>query len=789
VVKALDRKLFRDLARLRGQVLAIAVVVAVGVATVVITHGAYRSLLLARDAYFTSYRFADIFAHLVRAPEAIGTRVAAVPGVATVETRVVVDVLLDVPDLPEPATGRLVSIPARGRPALNDIYLRSGRFPDPNSGREVLASEAFAEANHLRPGSRLAAIINGRRQMLEIVGVALSPEFVYEIQGGGTWLPDNRRFGILWMRRNVLAATFDMRGAFNDVSLTLAPGSDTADVIARVDRLLAPYGGLGAYGHDEQISARFLRDELAQNRVSGTIVPAIFLGVAAFLLNVVLARLVATERTQIGVLKAFGYTDFTIGLHYLELALVALAVGAVLGIGLGVWLGRIVNATYAEFYRFPSFPYRFDVMAVLIGIGISAAAAVVGAIGAVRRASALPPAEAMRPEPPPHYRPGPIERLGLHRLLSPAGRIVLRNLERRPLKASLSALGVAFAAAILVVGYFSFDSLEALIDLQFRQVQRDDLTVVFAQPRPAGVVYDLAHLPGVMRVEPFRAVPARVRIGHRSRRVAISGVLPDGRLRRLIDARHHEVRLPSGGAVLTTKLAEVLGARTGDTLTIEILEGARAVRRVAVAGVVDEPIGLSVYMERSALAHLLHEGLTVSGAYLAVDPARMDRLLTRLKELPAVAGSARRGAALKSFNDTIGRSIGVVTTILVLAASAIAVAVIYNSARIALSERARELASLRVLGFTRDETARMLLGEQMVLAAIGTPIGLMLGYGFSWALAMNYQWEMFRIPLVVSSRTYAFAVIVVTLAALATAAVVRRRVHRLDLVSALKTGE
>ncbi len=789
MVKALDRKLFRDLARLRGQLLAIAVVVAVGVATVVITHGSYRSLLLARDAYFTSYRFADIFAHLVRAPEAIGARIAAVPGVATVETRVVVDVLLDVPDLPEPATGRLVSIPARGRPALNDIYLRSGRFPDRNSGREVLASEAFAEANHLAPGSRLAALINGRRQMLEIVGVALSPEFVYEIQGGGTWLPDNRRFGILWMRRNVLAATFDMQGAFNDVSLTLAPGSDTADVITRVDRLLAPYGGLGAYGHDEQISARFLRDELAQNRVSGTIVPAIFLGVAAFLLNVVLARLVATERTQIGVLKAFGYSDLAIGLHYLGLALVALAVGAVLGIALGIWLGHVVNAAYAEYYRFPSFPYRFDVTAVLLGIGISAAAAVVGAIGAVRRAASLPPAEAMRPEPPPRYRPGPIERLGLHRLLSPPGRIVLRNLERRPLKASLSALGVAFSAAILVVGYFSFDSLEALIDLQFRQVQRDDLTMAFTQPRPAGVVHDLAHLPGVMRVEAFRMVPARVRIGHRSRRVAISGLLPDGRLHRLIDARRHEVRLPPGGALLTTKLAEVLGARAGDTLTIEVLEGTRAVRRVAVAGVVDEPIGLSVYMDRAALAQLLHEGLTVSGAYLAVDASREEALFTRLKELPTVAGSARRQAALRSFDETIGHSIGVVTTILVLSASAIAVAVIYNSARIALSERARELASLRVLGFTRDETTRMLLGEQLVLAAIGTPIGLVLGYGLSWAMAMNYQWEMFRLPLVVSSRTYAFAVIVVALAVLATAAVVRRRVHRLDLVSALKTGE
>jgi len=787
-LSSLDRKLLRDLWHLRGQVAAIGTVVACGVAIVVTTRTSYTSLLESRAAYYTGYRFADVFAHLVRAPETLRERLAAIPGVSAAETRVVTGVTLDVPGLAEPATGRLVSVPERGRPALNDLHLRRGRWLEPGRRDEVLASEAFATANHLTPGDSLGAVINGRWQRLRIVGIALSPEYVYEIGEGGLF-PDNRRFGVLWMSRDALGPAFDLVGAFNDVSLTLAPGTSEAEVITRVDRMLESSGGLGAYGRGEQISARFLADEIAQNRVSGTVIPAIFLGIAAFLLNVVLARLIGTEREQIGVLKAFGYGDWAVGWHYLKLALAALLLGAVAGIVLGLWFAADTNARYATFYRFPTFVFRLDWAAVAIAVVITAGAAVVGAAGAVRRVVRLPPAAAMSPEPPARFGAGLLERLGLHRRLAAPGRIIARNLERRPVKAALSALGIALAAAILVLGYFFVDAMRYMGDVQFRRVQRENLTVAFTGPRSSGVRHELLRLPGVLRAESYRSVAVRVSAGHRSRRVSLLGLEPAGELRRLVGRNLASVPLPPEGVILTAKLGEILRVVPGDTLTVEVLEGSRAVRPVAVAGLVDELLGLSAYMDQRALQRLLGEGNTRSGAFLQVDPLAAPALYGRLKRLPGVAGVASRDAALASFEATLAQSIGIMTAILVGFAGALAVAMVYNAARIALSERGRELASLRVLGFTRGEIALMLLGEQAVLVTVGIAAGLGIGYGLCAVLSGLYQWELFRIPLVVSAQTYAFAVAVVLGAAAGSALLVRRRLDRLDLVAVLKTRE
>lgn len=787
-LKALDRKLVRDLWHLRGQITAIGVVVACGVAAVVTTRTSYTSLLVSRAAYYGEYRFADVFAHVKRAPETVRSQLAAVPGVAAVETRVVMEVTLDVPGLAEPATGRLVSVPERQQPSLNALHLRRGRWLEPGRRDEVLVSEAFATANGLDVGGALGAIINGRWQRLRIVGVALSPEYVYEIGEGGLF-PDSRRFGVLWMSREAMGPAFDMVGAFNDVSLTLVPGAVEADVITHVDRLLERYGGLGAYGHADQVSARFLNDEIAQNRVSGTVIPAIFLGIAAFLLNVVLARLVATEREQIAVLKAFGYSHWAVGWHYLKLALVALLLGAVLGIAVGLWFAAGVNARYAEFYRFPSFLFRLDVTAIGFALLVTVGAAVAGAAGAVRKVLGLAPAAAMQPEPPARFRAGPLERLGLHRWLHAPGRIVARNLERRPVRAALSALGVALAVAILVVGRFFVDAMLYMADVQFRHVQRENITVTFNAPRSSATQYELAHLPGVLRAEAFRAVPVRLRSGHRTRRTAVLGLEQTGELRRLVGRDLAPVALPPDGLVLTAKLAEILHVVPGDTLDVEVLEGARPVRRVPLVGAVDELLGLSAYMDQRALNRLIAEEGTLSGAFLRVDPQAASALYEQLKRLPAVAGVASRDAALMSFEATLAKSIGMMTAILIGFAGTLAVAMVYNAARIALSERARELASLRVLGFTRGEISLMLLGEQGLLAALGAGAGLAIGYGLSAVMSGLYQWEVFRIPLVVSVETYGFAIAVVLGAALATALLVRRRLDRLDLVAVLKTRE
>ena len=769
---ALDRKLWRDLWHLRGQMLAIAAVVACGVAVFVSTRTAYQSLLITQAAYYAEYRFADVFAHLKRAPDTLVPRLAAIAGVAAAEPRIVFDVTLDVPGLEEPATGRIQSIPERRVPILNDLHLRRGRWVEPGRRDEVLVSEAFAKANHLNIGDTVGAVLNGRWERLRIVGLALSPEHVYEL-GGSDIFPDNKRFGLLWMSRDAMGPAFDMDGAFNDVSFALASDASEAEVIARVD----------------QVSNRFLSDEIRQNRVFGTIMPAVFLGVAAFLLNIVLSRLVSTQRDQIAVLKAFGYPHRRIAWHYAYFAAAGSGIGVVAGIALGVWIGALVNKMYADMYHFPVL--RFDPSAgtIALAVLIAAGAALLGAWSAARRVLALPPAEAMRPEPPPNFHAGRFERSGLQRRLPAAARMILRNVLRRPGRATAAIVGMACAVTLLLMARFFVDSLQTLADVQFRLIQRDDATLSFHEVVPEQVRYALAHLPGVMRVEPFRTAPARLRAGHRRRRVVVSGFDPDVELHRLIDTHERRVEVPPDGLLLTTTLAEILDLRVGDTVSVELLEGSRPVRGLRVVGLVDEMLGLNAYMNRDALHRFLREAGALSGAFLAVDGSIAPRLYRELKRIPAIGGVSLRAAALKSFEDTLVRSIGLFTTIMIAFACTVAFAIVYNASRIALSERGRELASLRVLGFTRREVAVLLLGEQGLLTLAAVPFGYALGYQMCRLLAASNQTEMFRLPLTLGLDSYIFALLVLLAASCGSALLVRRRLDRLDLVEVLKTRE
>jgi putative ABC transport system permease protein len=784
----LNKKLIRDLVHLRGQVIAVGLVVACGIATYVTMKSSYESLVLSQADYYEDYRFANVFAQLKRAPESVAAEIRNLPGVVAAQTRVVIEVTLDVPGLDEPAAARLVSIPERQTRMLNDIYIRQGRYVESGRRDEVLVSEAFAEANHLDVGGSLGAIINGRWEKLRIVGIALSPEYVHEIRSADVF-PDKRRFGILWMSREALGPAFDMHGAFNNVTLSLAPGAREAEVIERVDMLLERYGGLGAYGRADQESHRFLADEIEQDRITGIIIPSIFLAVAAFLIHMVLSRIVATQRDQIAVLKAFGYGNLEVGVHYLKFALVAVLIGTAVGTGLGVWFGAALVEVYKQFFRFPELRFTVRTHTVATAVAISVSSALAGALLAVRRVVALPPAEAMRPERPTTFRAGLLERLGVQKLLSPAMRIIVRNIERRKMKAGLSTLGIALGVALLIVGRYAFDALDYLIEVHFRTVQREDLTIVFNNPLSSRARYDLEHLPGVMRAEPFRTVPARLRFEHRSKRTGILGIQPDGELRNLLDSQAHRVDLPPDGLVLTRKLAEVLGVRPGDILTVEVLEGERPVRQVPVVRLVDELIGLSAYMDVSGLNRLMREGKTVSGAYVAVDPKSTSELYSLIKRTPAIAGASFREKMLASFLETAAQSLTISTTVIILFACVIAFAMVYNSGRVALSERGHELASLRVLGFTQREVAVMLLGEQGILTMIAMPLGFAIGFGICVLLSRLMNTELYRMPLVLSTGTFAFAWLTIAAAAFVSGLLILKRLYNLDLVGVLKTRE
>ena len=787
-MSVLTKMLLRDLWHLRGQVTAAALVVACGIGAFVATRSTYQSLVFAQASYYTAYRFADVFAGLKRAPESLADEIRRIPGVGEVRTRVVTDVTLDVPGLAEPATGRLVSIPDRQRPMLNDLHLVHGRYTATGRSDEVLASETFAAANRLQVGDKVGAILNGRWKELTIVGIALSPEYVYEV-GRGMLFPDNKRFGVLWMSRDALGPAFNLEGAFNDVALSLTADAEEGEVIARLDRLLERYGGLSAYGRDNQLSNRFLTDELGEIEIMTTFIPALFLGVAAFLLYVVLSRLVTMQRMEIALLKAFGRSNLTVGLHYLRFAAATVAVGLALGLPAGLYLGeRFVNV-YRDYFHFPRLALVVSPGLIIFAILFALLAASIGALASVRRAVALVPAEAMRPEAPARFRAGLLERTGVSRLLPSSVRMIVRNLARHRWKAVLSVLGIAFAVGLMLVGRFGLDAVNYMMAVQFDMVQRDDVTVVFTDPRPAIASFDVARLPGVLRAESFRAVPVWLRYRHRSKRVEVIGLTSDMQLRRLIDKHLRRVELPRDGLVLTAKLAQILAVAPGDSITMEVLEGARVVREVPVAGLVDELLGLGAYMDANALARLLREDNTISGAYLQVDANLAPRLYEQLKRTPAAAAVAIREAMQASVQDTLDRSFTFFSAILVLFACTIVVGMVYNSVRITLSERGNELASLRVLGFTQREIAAILLGEQALLTLLAIPVGLAIGYGLCALLVPAFDRELFRLPLVVGKWSFAYPVIAAVTAALLSGLLVARRLRHLDLIAVLKTRE
>ena len=785
----LDRKLARDLWSSKGQVIAIALVVAAGIALFVSLFSTFDSLDLSLRTYYDRYRFADVFVSLTRAPLSLQAEIEAIPGVAQVETRVVMDVTLDVAGLAEPATGRLISIPSGRPPALCDVFLRAGRAIDPGHPDEVLVSESFAKAHLLRPGDKVAAVINGRRRELQIVGLALSPEYIYPIRPGEL-MPDEKRFGLFWMDRRALAAAFQMEGGFNNVVLKLMHDASEPDVVARLDRLIdSRYGGAGATPRALQASNWYLANELTQLKSSGVIVPVIFLGVAAFLVNVVLSRIVSVQRTQIAAVKALGYRDRDLAVHYVKWSLVVSTLGSAVGVGLGAWLGWAFTRMYTLFFHFPLLLYRLNVRVAVLGILIGAAAAVLGALGAVRRAVKLPPAEAMRPEPPASFAESWPERAGLRRLLSQPARIILRTLQRHPARVAMSVTGIALAGSLMVVGNFSTDAVDEMVRLQFDVAQRYDLMVALVQPTSSRALDEMARLPGVMHAEPFRAVAARLRAGPRSRNIGIIGVLDGSRLNRVVDASRGPMALPPEGIVLSEALAGVLAVRRGEEVTVEVLEGNRPVRQAVVADLVDDYLGTSAYMSLDALHRLMQEGPTLSGAFLQVDRGAARTLYDRLKATPRVAGVMLKRAAVESLQRTMAEMMRKVQGIYILFASVIAFGVVYNSVRISLSERARELATLRVIGFTRGEVSYILLGELALVTMAAVPLGLALGYGLVAAIIPQMDSEMFRIPVVVSPDTYALAAMTIVVATIVSAMVVRRRLDRLDLVEVLKTRE
>lgn len=773
---------------MKGQMVAVGLVMACGLAMMIMSRSLILSLETTRSAYYERNRFADVFCDLKRAPNGMRERLAAIPGVAAVETRVVGALRIDLPGLAEPADGTIISIP-EGHPArLNTLTLRTGRYPEPDKANEVIIGEAFAKAHGFQPGDWIDVTLRGARERLMIVGIALSPEFVFEARPGEA-LPDNKRFGVFWMNERELATANDLDGAFNNVIVDVAPGADNAAVMAEIDRLLEPYGGLIAYDRRDHASAKQLDDEIAMLNGMAIAFPIVFLSIATFMTSAVLARVIRLQREQIAQLKAFGYSSGQVGTHYLKFALVIVTVGLLAGGIAGTWLGANIVTMYHKFFQFPSLTFHPDFQAIGVAFFVSSAASLLGVFGAVRQAMRLPPAEAMRPEPPADFKPSLLGRLGVTNLAGPSMRMALRNIERRPWQAAFTVLGLALAVGIPIVPGAMRDGIVFLLDFQWTLAQRQDVTVTLIEPGSAAAFNDIRHFPGVIHAEEFRSVPVRLRFGHRSHRLAVTGVPPATLLNRALDEHGNPLAVPPEGLLISAKLAEMLEAGPGDSLRMEVQEGRRPSREVPIHGLVTDYAGLSAYMDIDSLRRLMQEGSTVSGAHLSIDADKWQEFLAKVKEAPRIANLGITSALQQSFRKTTAESITLIQGIYFSFSVIVAFGVVYNSARIALSERSRDLATLRVVGFSIREVAGVMIGELVVLTAVAIPLGLWIGGHLSNFIVQAASTETIRLPLILTHETYATAILIVLLSAGVSFYVVSRRIRKLDLLGVLKASE
>ena len=784
----LDLKLFREIKRLRAQVLAIALVVAGGVAAIVLSVGSFRSLEETRNAYYERYAFADVFATAKRAPKSLARQLAAIPGVAAVDVRIAQLALLDIPNFMEPATGQFASLPEIGEPNLNRVTLRTGRLPEPTRTDEVAVNESFANAHGFTLGSRFAAILNGRKQELVVVGTVLSPEFIYAI-GPGDRSPDDRRFGIIWMPEKALASAYDLDGAFSSVSLKLLPGASEREVIKRVDALLDPYGGAAAYGRKDQTSHAWSDHGLDMLKNMARTLPPIFLLVAAFLVNLTLSRLVALEREEIGLLKSMGYSNAVIAGHYTKLIAIIVLIGVVVGSAIGAWAGIRVTGLFREIMRFPFLVFVQSPDLYLAAAGVSFLAAMIGAGQALRDVVRLPPAVAMQPPVPPRYHHLLPERFAAKKHLSQPGTMTLRNIVHHPVRTALTVVGIALATGILIVSLFMKDTVEQLIDVTYFMADRQDATISFVEKRPRDVTMQIARLPGVLAVEANRQVPIRIRHETFERRVTLSGKPSDAELSRIIDMDLRHVVLPEAGLAISRYLARILHVQQGDTVEVDLLDGERRTVVLPVVALVEDYFGIQAMMDYDALSRLMREAPVINSANISVDSSKLDGLYKAIKEMPVVSGMGSQRASLAMFRETSAVILTTMSIIYTALAAIIAFGIVYNSARISLSERARELASLRVLGFTEGEVLRILLLDLGLLTLLAQAPGWAIGFGLAWLMRLQLAGELMRAPLTVQNLTYVLASGIVVVAALLSGLVVRRRVNRLDLVAVLKTRD
>lgn len=789
----LNRKLCRDIILARGQLAAVAAIMAVGVAAYVGMSGTCRNLEAAKRSYYTRCQMADFWVHLKKAPVSEVAALSAMDDVAALRTRISYQVTVDLDDVARPLTGLVVSMPAERRAVINDIVLKRGGYFSRKRRNEVIVSDDFATKRGLTPGDRVHLLLNNQRKELFVVGTADSSEFTYLVSPGGI-VPDPANYGVFYIKRRYAEEVFDFEGACNEVVGRLVPSAQRRPerVLQTIETRLATFGVISKTALKQQPSNFILTNEIQQGKEMATMLSSIFLLVAALVLNVLLSRMAEQQRTVVGTLKAIGYTNRQILRHFFGFGIVVGAMAGLAGWPGGYWLSHAMTNMYRPIFDFPRLDNQLYPSLMAQGMVMSLVFAVLGTLRGVRAVQRLKPAEAMRPRPPQTGRSVILERWRWfwHRLGFQT-QMVLRGLFRTRVRTLVGIFAAAMGAAIMVAAFYYRDAFVYLIQFQYEEIDRSDYTLVFRDERGDGALAEVRDLPGVNRAEPLLTVAGTLHHGRHRKKSAITGVKPDAQLTVPRDANAERVRVPRTGLLLTRQLAEILHAQPGDRLTLIPNRGLRRPVDVPVVRVVDSYLGLGAYADIDYLDHVVGEASALNQIQLSVDRGLRTRraLYRELKRLPTLQAVVATRQAKENVEDEMLKMMTTMAYFLIAIAAVIYSGSILNAALISISERQREIATLRVLGYGPRAIGGIFLRESLIVNVVGALLGLPLGYFISLASAAGFDSELFRMPRVIQPISLVVTVVLAIVMCLASHFIVQTVINKMDWREAIKVKE
>ncbi len=790
-MSVLLKKMLRSMVRNRGQSLAVVMVILCGTSCYIALNSVYRNLLLTRDSYYAQYRFADFEIYLERAPNAALFKLEEIPGVRSVRGRIVQDVNVDIADVPQPRTGRIVSMPEPWGPVLNDVVVRSGRYFERGAQDETIVSEKFALANGIEIGDTVKVTLDGRKHPLRVVGLGLSPEYVYVIRNVAEMIPAPERFGILWVPQDFAESALNMKAACNNIVGSVDDVEAIDGILEQAGDILDIYGVFSKVHRDNQLSNNFVTNEIIGLSVNSKITPGIFLGIASLVILILLNRMVRNERTQIGLLKSYGYSNFVIGFHYLQYAIILSLAGCLGAVVVGNVLADQMIRMYVQFYQYPVLKSHVypEVMAQAAGIALGFS--ILGAQLGARRAARIHPAESMRPESPPRGYRTRIERIAwLWSRLSFTWKMIVRNVSRSKFRAGMNCVGVMISSGLLIVGFFAQDGIEYVLKFQYELSQKEDMKLNFMLERDKSALYEAARFEHVRRAEPLLQYPFELRNGWKKKDVVVTGLARDASLQLLLDDHLARVDVGDHGLVLADNIAEDLNVRAGDFVHMKPLMGRITDEvDVPVSKVVKQYLGGQGYMNIEALSRVLEEPYAMNAVLLRTDPGMAHTVNESLKDLPALASVEIREDSYRNLRNILAKNMMIMSFMLIFFAGVISFSIIYNVTTVSLAERQRELASLRVLGFTIQEVGAILYKENIVASIIGLILGIPFGLSICRFLVKAFDTDLYRFPFRVEPRTLVIAtVLTIGFVAIANLAV-RRKIHHLNMVEVLKERE